>query len=590
MVAFPFAELRPGQKEIMRSTESAVKNGDKLMLHAATGMGKTAPVLYGALKAAKEKSQRVVFLTAKHTHQNIVYDTLRRMNSVSSEEIVFTGINGKRSMCLFENNAEPSVFIELCRALREQDMCKFYSNTFSKSKDVKARANQALNSGISDPASIIEAGRRFEVCPYEISLLNAKKSTVIIANYSHIFDQDIAPSFMAKTGIDPKNTVLIVDEAHNLHGKIMDMNSFSISARTLEKAYNEAALAGASSLAGKISELISKSRGIKKEMVLEMQESFTPSDTILMDAIIKQNESSNSYNIPAMFTLKKFASFLLKVDESYLQYASVDKDRVKLNVIALDPSDYSKKTIESFASVILMSGTFKPMDVFADLLGIPDAKKIAIEDGDLNNNRLIINETDLTSKFSFRLHQFELIANRIDDLLENFKHNTIIFFTSYYFMESVFGFLKNKDSVVSEKPNMSREDKVSLIHEISKPHRCLFAVIGGSFSESIGIKNNIIKMIVIVGIPFEPPSIKLKALQNYYEKKFSNGFEYAQVLPAMIKTMQAAGRAIRSFNDKAVILLLDSRFDSRVFRKFLPEGVETVNGSPIELISRNGFD
>jgi DNA excision repair protein ERCC-2 len=590
MIAFPFAELRPGQDRIIKEAESAVKNGDKLMLHASTGMGKTAPVLYGALKAATERGSRVVFLTARHTHQNIVYDTLKKINSVSSDKTVFTGINGKRSMCLFENSVEPSVFIEFCRAVREQDMCDFYSNTFSKSKDVKAPANQALSSDISDPASIIDVSREYKVCPYEISLLNAKKSKVIVANYSHIFDQDVAPSFMAKVGIDPKNTVLIVDEAHNLHNRIMDMNSFSISTRTLERAYNEASLAGESPLARKIDGLISESRSIKTERTLDLTGVFSLSDIEIMDAVIKNSENANGYNVPAMFTVKKFASFLLKADESYLQYASMDGDRVKFNIMALDPSGYSGKMIESFASSILISGTFKPMDVFADLLGIPSAKKVIIEDDAQANNRLVINETDLTSKFSSRSHQFELIAERIDDLLENFRHNSIIFFTSYYFMESIYKLVKNRDKIIKEKPNMGRDEKSSLISELSKPRKSLFAVIGGSFSESIGIRNNMIKMIAIVGIPFEPPSVRLKALQDYYQKKFSNGFEYAQALPAMVKTMQAAGRGIRSSKDRAVVVLIDSRFDSPVFRKFLPEGVKIVNGSPIRVIDADGFN
>ncbi|MCL5009755.1 MAG: ATP-dependent DNA helicase [Candidatus Parvarchaeota archaeon] len=588
MITFPFKDQRAGQETIIKETEAVVKNGDTLMIHAATGMGKTAPVIYGALKASLEKGLRVVFLTARHTHQNIVYDTIRKINAVSSDKITFTGINGKLSMCLLENSVEPHLFIEFCRAVREQDMCNFYSNVFSKSKDIKSRALQALSSDISDPGSIMNAGRKFEVCPYEISLLNAKKSKVIVANYSHVFDQDVAPSFMTKAGINAKNSVLIVDEAHNLHSKIVDINSFSMSLKTVEKAYDEAILSGEIALSRKIDGVVSEARKVKAETVINLTDTFSVSDIESMDSVIKQKE--DSYNIPAMFTLKRFATFLSKVDDSYLQYASVENGRVKINITALDPSDNSRQTIKSFASSILISGTFKPMDVFADLLGIKDAKKVVIDDGVLSSNRLIINETDLTSKFSDRNKQIELIAERIDDLLENFRHNIIVFFTSYAFIDSVSKLLKHTDKVIKESRNMGREDKEAIISEMSKPGKCLFAVIGGNFSESIGVRNNAVKMIVIVGIPFEPPSVKLKAFQAYYQKKFSNGFEYAQVLPAMVKTMQAAGRGIRSSTDRAVILLLDSRFDSAAFRKFLPDGIKTVNGSPINFIKESGFN
>ncbi len=98
-----------------------------------------------------------------------------------------------------------------------------------------------------------------------------------------------------------------------------------------------------------------------------------------------------------------------------------------------------------------------------------------------------------------------------------------------------------------------------------------------------------IKLIGIVGVPFEPPSIKLRAMQIYYDKKMNNGFEYAQVLPTMIKVMQAAGRGIRSKNDKCAILLMDSRYDTPVFRKYLPNDIITVNRDPISVIREKGF-
>ncbi len=618
MLAFPFSELRPGQEKIMQAVGSAVKKKSKLMIHAATGMGKTAPVLYSALRAAKENGFRVVFLTAKHTHQNIVYDTLRKINETSSEEITFTGVNGKRSMCLFENNVEPSLFIEFCRAVREQGLCDFYANTFSKSKEVKPRAFEAMNEKISDPESIMKTSERFRVCPYEISLLNAKRSDVIVANYAHIFDPDISQSFMAKADIDPKKTVIIVDEAHNLHNKIIDMNSFSISLRTLERAYNEAVLSGEDSIAKKKPALLpkppgkktkakialkdeftiiyikkkdavmAKARGIKTEAEIDIKDVFNHLDLEKINSIVKQNEKG--YNIPASFTLEKFVSFLLQADESYLQYAANENDRIKINIFALDPSNYAKGVINSFASSIFISGTLKPIEMFANLLGIPEAEKLIIEDQDLSRNRLIINETDLTSKFSDRNTQFKLIAERMDDLIENFNHNMIIFFPSYSFMESIFTLLKDQKRVIKEKPRIDREEKQKIISELYKPGKCLFAVIGGNFSESIGMKNNVIRLIGIVGVPFEPPSIKLKAIQTYYQNKFSNGFEYAQVLPSMIKTMQAAGRGIRSSKDKAVILLIDSRFYSSGFRKYLPSEIRTVNGSPIDAIKEEGFN
>ena len=106
-------------------------------------------------------------------------------------------------MCLFENSVDPPLFIEFCKAVREQNMCDFYSNTFTRNKDVKPAVTEALSSGISDPKSVTEKARELELCPYELSLLNAKQSTIVVANYSHAFDPSIALGFTIRTGIDP---------------------------------------------------------------------------------------------------------------------------------------------------------------------------------------------------------------------------------------------------------------------------------------------------------------------------------------------------------------------------------------------------
>ncbi len=556
------------------------------MVHAPTGMGKTAAVLHSALKATEAEDVKILFLTAKHTHQNIVYETMKRINASSGKSINFAGVNGKRSMCLLENSAEPAVFTEFCRAVREQDMCNFYKNTFTKSKEVKGAVIEALNEEISDPASVMAAGEKFFLCPYELSLLNAKRSKVVVANYSHAFDAEISKGFLSKAGIIPSDTVLIVDEAHNLPGRIMDMNSFSISSRTLERAYKEVSSSGSHSVAKKVDKIIGMLRVARNDDRISAGGIFSDGDLIEIDDIIEANEKG--YNVPASVTLKRFIGLLNRVDERFVVYASKDGNSEKINIDSLDPEKYSKDVIKGYRSSILISGTFKPMDMFANLLGINNSERLALET-EVPENRLMINETDLTSKFSSRGEQYSMIAERIDELLDGFESNSIFFFPSYNFMNNTFTYLNNREKVLKEEPNIGREKKQEIMRQLSRPGRSLFAVINGNFSESIGLKDNVIKMVCIVGVPFEPPSVRLKALQSYYEKKFGNGFEYAQVLPSMIKTMQAAGRGIRSEKDRAAIILMDTRYSSDVFKKYLPGGVISVNGSPMGIISEFGL-
>lgn len=587
MLAFPFSRPRPGQQKIVDSVQEAIAEGENLMINAPTGMGKTAAVLYAALKSITGTDMRIVFLTAKHTHQTIVYETMNRINAASGTNIKYTGINGKRSMCLFDNQVEPSVFIEFCRAVREQEMCNFYTNTFSKKRDVKPAVIEALQEGFTDPSSAIEIARKFSLCPYELSLLNAKDSKVLVANYSHVFDNDISASFMAKAGLEPDKTILIIDEAHNLPQRIVDMNSFSISVRTLERAYKEASEYGSKDLASRIQKAISMANETEAERGADFSSIFSSGDLEELSEIIKEAESAN--RIPASVTLKKFVSVALGADDSYIQYVSLEDDHKKININALDPSEYSKSTFSAFHSSILISGTLHPMDMFANLLGLDGPRKIDVESGFDTSNRLMLVEKDVTSKFANRSLQYPGIASRIDELLTGVDSNMIIFFPSYSFMEGIFSLLKTKSRIIREKPRITREEKLGMLKELSKPGRVLFGVIGGNFAESIGLKDNVIKLIAVVGVPYEPPSTRLKATQLYYDRKFGSGFEYAQAMPAMIKVMQAAGRGIRSSSDKAAIILMDSRYGDSMLRKYLPEGVLEINSDPVKTIKERGF-
>lgn len=579
--------MRSGQRDIADAVEKTVKARGKLIIQASTGMGKTAAVLYAAVKAAKENNLKVLFLTAKHTHQNIVYDTMKRINESSSENVGFAGINGKRSMCLFENSVEPSLFIEFCRAVREQNMCDFYSNTFTKNKDIKPGVIEALSGNISDPKSVMEAAKEFELCPYELSLLNAKQSTVVVANYSHAFDPSISLGFTIRTGIDPANTVLIVDEAHNLPAKILDMNSFSISQRNLEKAYSEANIAGYNEIAVKIDRIIGEIRKATMESIVDIRGVFSEADLDKMEDIVKFHEKG--YNIPASFILKNFTEKLLSAKEEDLVYVSIDEKGKRINVNSLDPAIYSQGVIDSFYSTILMSGTFRPIEMFANLLGLEGHESLEVKGDAVSDNRLIIIDKEVTSKFSAREEQYSKIADSINDIMEKARYNMIFFFPSYSFMDRVYSLINEKDRVIKEEQKMERERKNEIMEKLSLSSSVLFAVMNGNFSESIGIKNNMIKLIGIVGVPFEPPSIKLRAMQIYYDKKMGNGFEYAQVLPTMIKVMQAAGRGIRSKNDKCAIVLMDSRYDTPIFKKYLPSDTITVSSDPIKLMREKGF-
>ena len=71
-------------------------------------------------------------------------------------------------------------------------------------------------------------------------------------------------------------------------------------------------------------------------------------------------------------------------------------------------------------------------------------------------------------------------------------------------------------------------------------------------------------------------------LKNYYDERGLSGFDYAFRYPGMNKVLQAAGRVIRTSEDRGVILLLDERFLQREYGALFPREWEkrSVCGLP----------
>jgi Rad3-related DNA helicase len=97
-------------------------------------------------------------------------------------------------------------------------------------------------------------------------------------------------------------------------------------------------------------------------------------------------------------------------------------------------------------------------------------------------------------------------------------------------------------------------------------------VLGGGLSESVDFGEAKLNGVVIVGLGLPPPSLERNLMAEFFAGS-ENG-ELGQTMaynqPAMARVIQAAGRLIRSPDDRGVICLVDPRFERREFQNFFP--------------------
>tara|TARA_B100000315_G_C14488813_1_gene546538 strand:- start:50 stop:1204 length:1155 start_codon:yes stop_codon:yes gene_type:complete len=316
---------------------------------------------------------------------------------------------------------------------------------------------------------------------------------------------------------------------------------------------------------------------------------------------ILEKEAENVKAVKKRSYIELVAEFLLKwdgEDEGFVRYLEKtrfnDKEIIRLNYKCLDPSLNMEEIIDK-SLLVLMSGTLTPLEMYRDLLGF---KREEVELKEYENpfpkeNRLNLIIPDTTTKYTKRsLEMYKLIGDKAASFSDLIEGNVIVYFPSYRIMSSVYDFFvsKGKKTVLMERQGMGKEEKEVLLNKFrdyQKVGSVLFAVSGGSFSEGIDLPGEELKGVIIVGLPLSKPDVETRSLIDYYDYRFSRGWDYAYMFPAMIRVIQSAGRCIRSEEDKGVIIYLDERYSlSNYFRCFPKDFKAKVTKLPEEHIKK----
>ena len=109
-----------------------------------------------------------------------------------------------------------------------------------------------------------------------------------------------------------------------------------------------------------------------------------------------------------------------------------------------------------------------------------------------------------------------------------------------------------------------------------------FCVMGGIFSEGIDLAGDRLIGAVIVGTGIPQVCFEREILKKYYDDRGEDGFGYAYRYPGMNKVLQAAGRVIRTPDDRGVIVLLDDRFTKEEYRGMFPREWERVEAAQVK--------
>ncbi len=564
---FPYHELRKGQAEIIEAVKRSVEKKRNLLLEAPSGIGKTIAVLYAVFPFLLDK-YKLVYLTRTYREMERVFNESLLLNR--NFEIETTLIKGRKELCINEriNKREFDEFYFLCKKFIQNNKCDYFKNFILKSKIIE---NILKEKRFLPNFNIIDLGLNISCCPYELQKIKIPNSKIILSTHNLIFNQEILEDSSLP------ETILIIDEAHNLVDLISKNLTTTISSSDLifiqDKIKNNYIKDLIERLIFSFNKLFEKNNKNYFKIYLYELLNFLEKDYgINLLNFLKyflnffdKEIVENNLLIQKIIKIKSFYEKLIFSNNETIIIFENKNNEFIFQIINFNPSFFLSQFFKKFNNVILISATLKPFEYFLKLTGLENNSDCLEVKSEYNPKILTIIIKSLSTKFEERNSLlYKNLIKILAEISESSKGNIGVFTASY---EIINGLVENglseyiKNPVFIDEPNLSNEELSVIINKYKELNNAiLISVQGGRVSEGEDFPEEKMDTVVIIGIPFEPPSLLVYERINYLNKIFNNkGKLYGYILPAIRKTIQAIGRAFRSPHDKGIVFF--NRFE-----------------------------
>jgi len=576
-----FESLRPGQETIQQDLLSAFSfQPSALLFEAPTGYGKTGCVLEFALGQMRTgRFARLIWLTGKSTGQLQVVRTLQQMTAPRPCNLI--GYKGGLAFWQVRNKAEHCVnhtfhcVRDGCDYLRDcaerwpgSGLAKFYLD------DAQPH----------DLDTLRRAGSDARICPYEITRTALAFNDVWIGDYNYVFAPDNRGLFYEQPGFDPAETLLVIDEAHNLPSRTADAHSHRTNdndARTL--------LAELDHLRAPPALILALEEWTRLLAMLQPADSLDPVlEAEVHDSVIKLADlvatqpldyaALGPHHSESLWQFASLAEFLADTKLTKLLWVPRAGE---LNFTCVDAAPAIGEILGEYGGAILMSATLQPYGELAAACGLEVKPELRADsarpEAGLHPYATLHAPTpwragaydvavDLRVDTSYRQRasHYGTTAATIEALFGASRRAIVVFFPSYAYAESVQRALENSGSVcrVTLQPRgTDLAAQSAWVEENLAFSDVLFLVLGSSFAEGIDLLGGRVTHAMVVGpaLP-EVNAIQKARLDAFRDLGRDAAFRRVYQIPGLQKVNQALGRLVRAPGQHAKVLLHCRRF------------------------------
>ena len=567
---FPFSSYRKGQRELAVATYRTIEEGKKLFAQAPTGIGKTMSTLFPSIKAIGEEiASKIFYLTAK---------TITREVPIASMEMMLK--KGLRAKTLVITAKE-----KIC--LNDETKCNPRDCQYAKGH--YDRVNDAImdifeNEDLITRNVAVSYAKKHNVCPFEFILDVSLWADIVICDYNYVFDPQV---YLKRFFESPKEDyVFLIDEAHNLVDRSREMFSVEINKKSfldIRDIFKEEykpiykAINKVNSIMNKLKkDLNVKGEYYQREEITDFYYPIKKLITVLEPWLVEEKKHEDYDKVLDLyFTLITFIKIADLYDSHYVTYIKEEYGDLFFKLYCVDSSYLLKEASMRGRSSIFFSATLTPLDYHMDLLGgIKEDYDIKLSSPFPRENLCLMIGNNISTRYKDREKTYDDIVNYIESFIFSRKGNYFVFFSSYVYMTAIYELLLEKNqglNIIIQNSNMSEVEREEFLNRFDEEENIIaFAVMGGIFSEGIDLTGEKLIGAIVVGVGLPMICFERNIIKDYFDHNIGEGFEYAYVYPGMNKVLQAAGRVIRSPEDRGAIILIDDRYKTNRYKSLFP--------------------
>ena len=300
------------QMDYMNKVIESLNNNNIAALESPTGTGKTLCLLCASLawmkymREVKKNKIKMFYTSRTHSQISNVIKELKKTIYLPITSILSSRDKSCVNFTYRNYSKNPSSLNTICK--KNKRKCLYYNN-------VKKIPILSLN--LIDLEELCEFGKNEYFCPFHFEGDKTNKSDITFLPYNYIVDKEIKDTLK----ISLENSILIIDEAHNIEKVLEESCSVELITCYFESMLNE------------MKEIINEKKNLKNKHFIDFPEENIREE---MDIIMNVKENIEKVNDVLQGDCYPRKGKVLEIKEFFNLFMKCDNRNLNKNIITID--------------------------------------------------------------------------------------------------------------------------------------------------------------------------------------------------------------------------------------------------------------